>query len=143
MAKKNQATTTVAGKGTGQASAAKPEAKKAERKGKPAFPLTASKDPKVYPFQVAMPTGYDPEKYARLKRSDFGSKALYFEYRAQLCELDAKNWRDAAKGGTKSAQKRFKKLQSKLADLRKQLEADGIDADELIAEMAGEADAAE
>jgi len=94
-------------------------------------------------YEVAMPENFNFDDYNALKKVNFVTEALYFEHRALEAEHRALKFREmateAAKYGSKSEQakvKRIKKLQDKMAELKAQLEEQGIDVNSIISENA-------
>ena len=123
--------------------AKKPDVKEVtEKKTKAKHPLVGSANKEVYPF-TAVPADYTTEKFQSLKKKDFvdGSGA-FFEYRAVLCEEQAKKFRNKAVeertvgAGNKEDQKGIKKLMREAARLKELiaiLGAKGIDTASIIA----------
>jgi hypothetical protein len=125
----------------GAAAPTKKDKVKKEKVALPAFPEVGSEDPNVYPFKT-VPTGFDHAKFEALDKKDFAKRSMYLEYRAQALEAKAKQLRELAKtadakGGTGKAS-RFAKMMQKAADMRKELEAAGIDVDALLKQSAAQ-----
>lgn len=86
------------------------------------------------------PETFDFEKNAPIKRKQFASDAFYFEYVARTYDWRAGKLRERAEasrtlgsGKEKQKRKRLMKLQDKLAELKAELEKDGVDVDALLA----------
>jgi hypothetical protein len=117
-----------------------PQGKKAETKSEPkkvtkrtGFKIAAE------PYDVAVPPGFNFLNYKPLKKKNFATEALYYEHR--VAEMDFKSDSFAAQaeearkfGDSKQRNKAKKivKLNEKMAELRKQLTAQGINVDELL-----------
>lgn len=120
--------------------AAEPKEKKAKVARK-VHPLVGSKDAKVYPFP-SIPTDFDFKTMKILKKKDFADGAIFFEFKAREMEHKAGLFREKAKeeavtggGKAKQAKKRFVKMVDKMAELKKQLEDQGVDINELMANL--------
>lgn len=120
---------------------AKPDIKSTSAKsaGKTAFKSVGSKDPKVYPFTEVEPEGFDFKVHKSLKKRDFAADHLFYLYRATELDNKAAAFRkqaeDAEKLGSvkdRGRMKRLVKLQDKVAELKQQLEAQGVDVEELL-----------
>jgi len=92
------------------------------------------------PLEVAVPEKFDFAKNKPLKKTDFKNEDLFFEYKAAECDAKAIVFRAKAEeskklGSTKdrAKAKRLLKMQEKMAELREQLEADGVNVEELLA----------
>jgi hypothetical protein len=129
-----------------------PDAKKEkkEKKVRPAFELVGSKDPSVYPFAAretspgvfaAVPAGFDFTKHAGLKKKDFAKPSAFLTYEAERLEWLAGRKRAKAdlarkggdqKGGGKLS--KFQKTMAKMAELRADLESQGIDVEALLSQ---------
>lgn len=112
---------------------------KAERKGRPTHPLVGNTDVNVYPFKE-LPTDFDFKTMHGLGKKDFATDAAFFEYKTKGLEAQAANFRTLAENAKKlgSAAERGKakklvKLQEQMAELSKQLAAQGVDVDALLA----------
>jgi hypothetical protein len=128
---------------------AAPTAKKGGGSKRKQFDLVGSKDPNVYPFKgiagddgaiVAVPTGYDFATMKPLKKKDFAKPSLFKLYKAGEMDFKAAAFRKEAEqlaksGDGKGAGKanRLVKMVQKAADLRKELESQGIDVEALLA----------
>jgi hypothetical protein len=122
----------------------KKEGKKEKAPKRVAHPLVGSKDPNQYPFKK-LPADYKFGEHERLGKDDFEKRSLYWEYRAAGAEADAKRFRELAqtadtKGGTGKLN-RFKKMATKLADMKAELAKQGINVEELLAATNAEAKA--
>lgn len=91
-------------------------------------------------YDVAVPEGFDFDKFRPLKKRDFTSEHLFYEHKAAQMDHKAAAFRaqgeEAKKlGSTKerAKAKRLIKMTEKMAELRKQLEAQGIDVDAVLA----------
>lgn len=109
---------------------------------RPTHPNVGSSDPNVYPFRE-VPADYDPDTMANLRRRDFAHEATFFDYRANLAERAMNRFRGLAReareqGDSKqrAAAKRLVKMTEKIAALRQQLEAGGVDINEVLAAAA-------
>lgn len=83
---------------------------------------------------TALPEDYDPRAHLPLKRKDFADEALYYEWLAGVYEVRAKKLRQKAvdfkKMGSvrdRGKAKRLLNMQKRMAELRKQLEDEGVD----------------
>ena len=110
---------------------------------KPVFKLVGSKDPKQYPFTEVIPKGYDIKVHALLKKRDYASDHLFYEFRAIEMENKAVAFRvlaeEAKKLGSakdRGRAKRFVKLTEKMDELKQQLLAQGVDVAALLAAAA-------
>jgi hypothetical protein len=123
-----------------QGNAAKPtKAPKEKRAGRAPFAGVGSKDTSVYPFKVAVPEGFNFKTNKQLKKKDFASAELYFNFRAAEMDAKAQSFRDQAiiakaegTGTERGKAKRLIKLTEKMAELKKQLQEQGIDVEELL-----------
>lgn len=86
-----------------------------------------------------VPSDFDPKLHKPLKKGDFENEAVFMRMKADELEAKAKKLREDAevveKLGNKADRAKAKKLramQEKMTDLRKQLEEQGIDVDELL-----------
>lgn len=120
--------------------------KSKDKKGRTEFKLVGHKDEKVYPFQVAMPEGFDFKINKPLKKRDFTADHLFYEYRALEMEFKAVGFRAQAEEAKKlgsakdrSSAKRLIKLQDKMGELKEQLTKQGVNVEELLANAAKEA----
>lgn len=120
---------------------AKPEVNTTSTKsaGKTVFESVGSKDPKMYPFTEIEPKGFDFKTHKSLKKRDFAADHLFYLYRATELDNKAAAFRkqaeDAEKLGSvkdRGRMKRLVKLQDKVAELKQQLEAQGVDVEELL-----------
>ena len=91
-------------------------------------------------LEVAMPDGFSFAKHTALKKGDFKDEAIYCEHRAEQMNFKAKVWNEKAKEirelGSPSERKKKKqviKLSQKMDELKKQLAAQGIDVEALLA----------
>jgi len=127
----------------GSAVAGKPAAPdvppKPKKPGRVAFPQVGNKDEKIYPFDVAMPEGFNWKQHKSLKKRDYTADHLFYEFRALECDHKAILFRAQAEESQKlgSAKdrgraKRLIKLQEKMAELKSQLTAQGVDVEELL-----------
>jgi hypothetical protein len=131
---------------------AKPEkVKKAKQDGeakpaKPNFDFATAKDAAgaAIPLQegklTAAPANYEFGKFAKLKKSDFASKAAVMEFQANAMEFragkmmeraaslrtDARNTAKFGDEATVKKAKKMEKLRKALAALEAELEADGV-----------------
>lgn len=121
---------------------------KVKKPGRAEHPLVGNKDTNVFPFK-AVPDDFAFDTMKPLKKKSFATDAAFFEYRAKEMEFKAGKFRaqaeEAKKVGTgaeRNKAKKLVKLQSKIAELRAQLEAQGVDVEELIKKAADPAVAA-
>jgi len=112
--------------------------KKVKKAKRVAYPLVGSKDPAVYPLKE-VPADFNAKTHKPLKKKDFAEDYLFFSYKAAEARAKADAWDARAKeekqlgSSKKRAQaKKLLKMTAKMAELRKMLEADGVDVDELI-----------
>lgn len=81
----------------------------------------------------SVPSDFNPETHKPLKSSDFKHRAVYLEFRAAQCELQAAEYRKQAEiartqpAAPRGAGKKIATMQSTIDVLRSQLEAAGID----------------
>lgn len=115
----------------------KDEKAKKESKRKQ-HPLVGSKDDNVYPF-AEMPDDFDFVKMKSLNKKDFESDHQFFIYKAADADYRAEDYRERAEeaktlGSSKerAKAKRLVKMQEKIAELRAQLEEDGVNVDALL-----------
>lgn len=110
------------------------------RKVLPKHPSIGSTDPNVYPLK-AIPTDYDADKYAPLKKKDFADDATWFDYKALLCDRIAAKYRRNAEearaigtgsGEDKKLLKKMVKQAQKLQELKILLGNKGADVNALI-----------
>ena len=117
------------------------KAAKAPRVPYPGLKDEAGNDVKLASADI--PADFNPRQHLPLQRKHFASEDLYFTVRAnharkQAAFFDAKA-EEAKKVGNvadKARARRLIKMQEKMAELRKQLEAQNIDVDELLAKVA-------
>ena len=113
--------------------------KKDKSTGRPVHPHVGNEDQEVYPFST-LPGDFDFGKHKALKKKDFIADHQFFSYRAdelrhKADEMTAKAEEAKVLGSTKdrAKAKRLRKMQEKMAELRKSLEEDGVDVDALLA----------
>lgn len=116
----------------------RPAPVKTKKPGRKAHPSVGNKDTSVYPFK-ALPEDFDFATMKGLKKKDFATDAAYYEYRAKELEARAAKFRtqaeEAKKMGTGTERKNAKrlvKLQEKMAELKAQLSAQGVDVESLL-----------
>lgn len=120
--------------------AAPAEAKvKKEKKTRPAYPGIGNASPDIYPFP-GTPLDYSFDSHAKLKKKDFKTASDFVIYRAQELEHKAGKLRKFAeelktRGTGAGAVKRLEKMVDKVAQLRAQLAASGVDVAELLAKL--------
>ena len=114
--------------------------------GRANHPLVNSKDTNVFPFKV-LPTDFDFDTMKGLKKKSFATEAAYYDYRAKEMDHKAAKFRVQAEeakktgsGAERNKAKKLVKLQSKMAELKAQLAAQGVDVDALL-KKAGQVDA--
>jgi hypothetical protein len=154
MAKVTPAAPAVKNSAKPQGADDKKPKRESTRDPKAIFGLIGSKDPNVYPFQGtwegegdarkltrATPSGFDPEKHESLGKKDFAKPSIYLTHRAELLEAKAAKFRSDAdtvraggdkKGGTGKAN-RLLKAMKRAEEIRKELEAAGVNVDALLA----------
>jgi hypothetical protein len=117
------------------------------------FDLIGSKDPNVYPFKVRQvevdgvkvdvgtPEGFDHASHEQMGRDDFDTARGYALYRADLAKTKVDFWLNKANGTAKlSETKKAKTIElarkqaKRMQELRKTLEAQGMNVDELLKE---------
>ncbi len=88
---------------------------------------------------VELPKDYDSNKHTPLKKGDFEKEEFYYEMRAVVYDKYASGMRrkaeEAKRMGSmtdRTKAKRLLRIQSQMATLREQLEADGVNVDELL-----------
>jgi len=108
-------------------------------KGRKTFAQVGNKNPEVYPFKETVPTGFDFKNHKTLKKVNFVTDELYYLHRAAEQDAKATTWRaqaaEAKAMGTskdRGKAKRLIKLTEKMAELKKQLQEQGIDVEELL-----------
>jgi hypothetical protein len=120
---------------------------KPEKVKRIAYPGLKGADGKATKLQTAeIPTDFDSKKHLPLSRKDFAEEHLYFTLRAaqymkQVKFFEAKA-EDAKKTGNvadKARARRLLKMQEKMAELRAQLEGQGVDVDTLLSGTAAAA----
>lgn len=117
---------------------------KAKKPGRANHPLVNSKDTSVFPFK-ALPDDFAFDTMKGLKKKSFATEAAYYDYRAKEMDHKATKFRAQAEeaknvgsGAERNKAKKLVKLQSKMAELKAQLEAQGVDVNELL-KKAGQA----
>lgn len=121
----------------------KTETKLKEKKVKETKPKV-DKGRKDYPLAKdhvisELPAGFDFTKHKTIKRANWDADWMHMEHRVAELRWKADVLEEKAKeaqtlGGKKERNKAksLKKMQEKMAELRKELEASGIDVDELL-----------
>lgn len=111
------------------------EQRKKEKKHTPAFLVPKEK------FDVAVPEGFVFGKHKTLKKNMFQADHLYFTHRAadlasrsEQFVVKAEEAKRLGSGKERNKAKRLRKMQEKMAELRKELEDQGIDVNELLKE---------
>jgi hypothetical protein len=112
-----------------------------KRPGRTSMPHPAGT---AYPFDAAVPVGYNWATMKLLHKKDFATNTLFFEYKAAECDVKKAAFlkaAEAAKKGPKAAgaAKKLVKMQEKMIELRKTLTDQGINVDEMLAQMAAQA----
>jgi len=116
----------------------KHEEPKAEKKGRESFKLSKEA------YKVAVPENFNFAEYKPLKKKNFETDELYYMHRAAEMQFRAgafvQRATDAKLNGANRATagkaKRLIKLTEKMAELRKQLEEQGIDVKAILATTA-------
>lgn len=135
---------THTGKGTQKAPKVVTEKPPKEKKTRVEHPAVAAlgKDQLL----EAIPEDFDSSKHAPIKRSQFKEDHLFFSYRAQLARAAAARFdklaeqaKQVGNRADRAKANKLVKMQAKFAELRKTLEASGIDVDALLATAAAEA----
>ncbi len=105
---------------------------KAEKVEKVKFPIPEGGFLKV-------PENFDPKNHKPLLRKAFKEDAIFFDWKADLAGLACKRYRLRAEESRKfgniadrTKARKIMKMQDKIADLRKELEGQGIDVDSLL-----------
>lgn len=90
----------------------------------------------------AWPTDFDPKKHKPLKRKDFGDESLFLNSKADDYERRAKALREEALESTKlggvkdkAKAKKLLSMHKKIAEMTKDMEADGVDVSQLLASL--------
>ncbi len=90
-------------------------------------------------LDVAMPEEFEFGEYKPLKKKEFQADHLYFSHRAielsvraEAFEAKAEEAKLLGSGKDRSKAKRLQKMQLKMEELRRELEEQGIDVDELL-----------
>ena len=95
--------------------------------------------------------GYDPKQYRKITKADFASEPLWLSYRAlgvrahgqsliekaDEMEREAQNFATFGDPQKRAQVKRIQKIAGALAELRRSLEADGVDVASLLASVSG------
>ncbi len=115
-----------------------PAGEKASKKRQP-HPALKSKDEAVYPLP-GLPDDFDFAKHAQLKKRDFQSDYMYFEYKTAELEIKVEAMQAKAEeakklGSSKERAKarRLLRLQATMKELTASLVEAGVDVDELLA----------
>jgi len=116
-----------------------PAGQKAPSGKRTVHPSVGNEDVKVYPF-TETPGDFDFDTHVALKKKDFAADHMYYTFQAEKLDFKATMFREKAEEARKmgsakerSKAKRLRKMQTKMAELRAQLEAQGLDVDELLA----------
>jgi len=87
------------------------------------------------------PDDFDRKVHLPLRRKDFVNDAAFFDFKAaeyteKAAEFTSKavEWRKLGSVKDRARAKRLRNMQAQMAKLREQLEADGIDVDDLLAD---------
>ncbi len=120
---------------------AKPtETKTKSKSAKTVFPSVGNKDAKVYPFTKTVPKDFDFKVHKPLKKRDFASDHLFYEFRALEMDNKAVTFRKQAEEAKtlgssqdRGRAKRLVKMTEKMDELKQQLEAQGVDVKALLA----------
>ena len=128
----------------------KPTPEKVKRATREEFGLVGNTDPEIYPFKVAVPEGFDFKLHANLKKKDYISDYLYFEFRAAGAENAVISFKELAEEAKKlgsskdrAKAKRLVKMTSKLSELKQQLIAAGVDVEALLSATSDDSDGSE
>ncbi len=106
---------------------------KKDKKPTPAFLVPKEK------FDKAVPEGFVFGKHKTLKKNAFQADHLYFAHRAadlafrsEQFTAKAEEAKKIGSGKERNKAKRLQKMQAKMSELRKELEDQGIDVNELL-----------
>ena len=98
------------------------------------------------PYDVVRPAGFNFIDYKPLKKRNFVSEELYYNhrveemnYKAGCFEKLAETARTQGSAADRRKKKQIVQAQEKMAELRKQLEGQGIDVDAILAAASAEA----
>jgi len=122
-----------------------------DAQGKPA--VITDKDDEEFGLLIALPANYDHTKMKALKRTDFtkASEAAYFDYKAVVSEAWQETYRKSAENYRKQAETirkfgnsdqrrialKMDKMRKEYAELKAQMEAEGIVLEEELAAPQG------
>ena len=98
------------------------------------------------PYDVAVPEGFNFKDYKPLKKRNFASETTYYlhrkeemNYKAGIFAELAEEARTQGSAADRRKKKQIVQAQEKMAELRKQLEGQGIDVDAILAAASAEA----
>ena len=87
-----------------------------------------------------VPTDFDTKKHRPLKSKDFADESSWCELQAKHCEAKATEWRSKGEESKKlgsvkdrAKAKNLLRMQDRMAELMKELSADGVDVAALLA----------
>ena len=111
-----------------------------KRSGRPPGPPKPDKVAYEHELPLTeLPEDFDSNKHTPLKKGDFEKEEQYYEMRAKVYDGYAEGMRrrgaEAQRMGSmtdRTKAKRLLRIQSQMETLRKQLEADGVNVDELL-----------
>ena len=98
------------------------------------------------PYDVAVPEGFNFKDYKPLKKRNFASETTYYlhrkeemNYKAGIFAELAEEARTQGSAADRRKKKQIVQAQKKMAELRAQLEGQGIDVDAILAAASAEA----
>lgn len=96
-------------------------------------------------YEEAVPEGFDFGTYKPLKKKNFKQDYLWYlhkaaemKFKAERYEKEAEEIKKLGSPAERAKKKQIIRLQSKMAELKEQLSAQGIDVEALLAEAAAE-----
>lgn len=126
------------------ATAPKKPKKPKEKKPKSELPLFSALKPDAEgnpTVKLKSAEGYDPTKFAPLKRNNFECESFFMEYQADQLTAkaaklreDAKKVRELGSSNTGTKAKTLLKITERMEELIASLKADGFDVDSLLAQ---------
>ena len=87
-----------------------------------------------------LPPDWDFDAFNPVKRKNFEKDDVFYEYKVSECEWKARKYKEKAEeartlgsAADRGKAKRLRSMQEKMAELRAELEAQGVNVDELLA----------
>lgn len=147
MATKTKATSTPkrtkANNATTAAADAQPADPLADTQGRvyhPALNVDAEGNPQTLLKEGTAPEGFHHRKHRPLVKSHFASEDLYYDYQSELyakksadAKEKAEEIRKLGTSGDRTKAKKLLTLTKRMEDLKRQLEAQGVNVEELMA----------